>query len=116
MDGHLWRVTQEFDYVLEWGHVERGVIHVPVGFITDFASIPRALWDILPPTGVYGKAAVIHDYLYDNGGVVPGCPTFTKAAADKTFYYAMGVLGVGKVERWLMWKAVSAFGRGAFKS
>jgi len=39
------------------------IITVPVGFITDFASIPQIFWNILPPFGPYGKAAVIHDAL-----------------------------------------------------
>jgi hypothetical protein len=39
-------------------------IRVPVGFVTDFASIPRAFWSILRPDGLYSYAAIIHDYLY----------------------------------------------------
>lgn len=39
-------------------------IRVPVGFVTDFASIPRVLWSVLPPDGQYAYAAVVHDYLY----------------------------------------------------
>nr|WP_246752119.1 DUF1353 domain-containing protein [Bradyrhizobium diazoefficiens] len=37
---------------------------VPVGFVTDFASIPRAFWSLLRPDGIYAYAAVIHDWLY----------------------------------------------------
>jgi hypothetical protein len=40
------------------------VIVVPAGFVTDFASTPRAIWAVLPPFGTYQKASVIHDYLY----------------------------------------------------
>lgn len=47
------------------------IIRVPAGFVTDFASIPRAFWVVLPPTGKYGKAAVVHDYLYVMGGIIP---------------------------------------------
>src|SRR5262245_22776830 len=39
-------------------------IVVPDGFVTDFASIPRAFWTIYPRTGRYQWAAVVHDYLY----------------------------------------------------
>jgi hypothetical protein len=39
-------------------------VNVPPGFITDFASIPRAFWSFLPPDGHYAYAAVVHDYLY----------------------------------------------------
>jgi len=37
---------------------------VPIGFVTDFASIPRVLWSLLPSDGPYVYAAVVHDYLY----------------------------------------------------
>jgi Protein of unknown function (DUF1353) len=39
-------------------------VTVPRGFETDFASIPRFLWQLLPQWGLYGWAAVVHDYLY----------------------------------------------------
>lgn len=39
-------------------------VRVPVGFVTDFASIPRVFWSVLPPDGLYSYAAIIHDYLY----------------------------------------------------
>ena len=116
IDGRKWRVATAFDFLVECG--EKCLIRpitVPAGFVTDFASIPRAFWTILPPTGKYGKAAVIHDYLYVMGGDLPP-DKFTKADADRIFYEAMGVLGVGSVTRYVMWKAVSAFGRGAFKT
>lgn len=39
-------------------------VRVPIGFVTDFASIPRVFWSSLRPDGLYAYAAVIHDYLY----------------------------------------------------
>jgi hypothetical protein len=39
-------------------------VDVPAGFVTDFASIPRVFWSLLPTDGDYAYAAVIHDYLY----------------------------------------------------
>ena len=118
-DGRTWKVTQEFDYALSWcptpnvADKTEPIIRVPAGFVTDFASIPRAFWTILPPTGKYGKAAVVHDFLYVKGGILPP-DRFTKNDADRIFYEAMGVLGVNQFVRWTMWKAVSAFGKGAF--
>ena len=37
---------------------------VPVGFVTDFASIPQVFWSVLRPDGEYTYAAIIHDFLY----------------------------------------------------
>jgi len=98
-DAKRWRVNRGFTYVANDGQE----IHVPTGFITDFASIPdlvpvgailmlcgalllwwhpwawliTAAWivevvgfilvwlsDRLRPWGIYGKAAVIHDWIY----------------------------------------------------
>lgn len=55
---------------------------VPSGFVTDFASIPRVFWSLLPPDGTYTYAAIIHDYLYwSQAG--------TRADADLVLKYAM---------------------------
>lgn len=42
---------------------------IPEGFRTDFASVPRAFWGIIPPIGRYSKACVVHDWLIDNIGL-----------------------------------------------
>jgi hypothetical protein len=39
-------------------------VTVPIGFVTDFASIPRAFWSLLRPDGNYTYPAIIHDFLY----------------------------------------------------
>lgn len=90
---------QEFKYVGNDGVVYR----VPKGFITDFASIPKYLHIFFSPIGLYGKAAVLHDYLYSSKVV-------TKEKADRLFREAMFVL---KVPRWKMetfYIAVKYFG------
>jgi hypothetical protein len=68
LDGRFYKVTAPFNYAV--GYPDgKTIVHVPAGFITDFASIPRVLWSFIPPTGFYGKAAVIHDFLYLNGNI-----------------------------------------------
>lgn len=105
-DGHSWALTSPFQY-----HVGKFpsefVIDIPQGFVTDFASVPRLLWALIPPTGKYGKAAVIHDFMYTYA-------IGSKALADYVFLEAMTVLQVGKVKRELMYQAVRLFGRGAY--
>ena len=59
IDGRDWKVAAPFTYFTREGHG----IDVHAGFVTDFASVPRFFWRVLPPTGPYGKAAVIHDRL-----------------------------------------------------
>lgn len=43
-----------------------GLIRVPAGYITDFASVPPLLWGLFPPIGRHCRASVLHDYWYDN--------------------------------------------------
>ncbi|EJI2433989.1 DUF1353 domain-containing protein, partial [Salmonella enterica] len=83
------------------------VIEVPAGFVTDLASVPRIFWTILPPDGKYAKAAIIHDYLYDNA-------LRTKKEADLIFLDGMTVLGVPRLKRKVMYWAVRWFGRGKY--
>ena len=116
IDGRKWRLIRDFDYHL--GTPEGAeYIRVPEEFITDFASVPRFLWRVLPPTGEYGKAAVIHDYLYQYRYVVSWpSPTskvlrlVDRAEADRTFLEGMEVLGVGRFTRWTMYAGVRAGG------
>lgn len=90
--------------------VEQGHITVPEGFLTDFASIPRLLWNLLPPTEPdYSAAALVHDYLYESHEA-------DFRTANTIFYEAMRVQGTGRVKAWCMWAAVSLFGRGAYVS
>lgn len=38
------------------------VIVIPSDFQTDLATIPRIFWAVLPPNGVYERAATLHDF------------------------------------------------------
>ncbi|ECE6803540.1 phage tail protein [Salmonella enterica subsp. diarizonae] len=106
MIGHYnWRVYEPFAFYLS--DDESDVIEVPAGFITDLATVPRVFWILLPPDGKYAKAAIIHDYLYDNA-------LRTKKEADRIFLDGMTVLGVPKWKRTVMYYAVKLFGRGNY--
>jgi hypothetical protein len=101
-DDGSWTVNQKFIYHI--GGSESGMaVEVPIGFVTDFASIPRIFWRVLPPTGTYGKAAVVHDFLYAS-------QAGTREWADAVFLEAMGVLKVPAWKKHVMHKAVRLFG------
>ena len=85
------------------------IIVVPAGFVADFASTPRALWSVLPPTGRYQLAAVVHDFLYWD----QGC---TREQADAIFRVAMSESNVKPTERDVMWQAVRRFGQSAWNA
>jgi len=101
LDGLRWELVEAFEY---YTADKEHLIKVPKGFITDFASIPRIFWTVIgQPTGRYGKAAVIHDYLYFT-------QRFTRKYADFVFVEAMGILGVSWWKRRSMWLSVRIFG------
>lgn len=106
LDGRRWRLLQSFDFASQT--LER-IVRVPTGFETDFASIPRVLWPIFPPTGPYGKAALVHDALYRTFGLC------SRADADRTLLEAMEALGVNWFTRWTMYTAVRAGGHRSYK-
>ncbi|EBD5548504.1 DUF1353 domain-containing protein [Salmonella enterica] len=106
MLGHYnWRVYEPFAFYLSDDNSD--VIEVPAGFVTDLATVPRVFWSVMPPDGKYAKAAIIHDYLYDNA-------LRTKKKADLIFLDGMAVLGVPKWKRIVMYLAVRIFGRGNY--
>lgn len=88
-------------------------IVVPKGFVTDFASVPKGLWNIFPPFGPWAPAAVVHDYLYKTKGAYG---FYTRKQADKIFKEAMEVVGVPQWKRELMYNAVRTFGGGGWGS
>lgn len=89
MDGRNWKIAAPFDYAVGAPNGAT-IVHVPVGFVTDFASIPRLFWNILPPTGWYGAAAVVHDYCYRYGRI--GALVIDRLYADDVLNEAMCVL------------------------
>ena len=98
------------------------VFTVPTGFITDLASTPRLLWNVIAPFDV-ARAAIVHDLLYktirsyrwSKGANEEDKELIQKAkkASDKVFLLAMKDSDP-RVSKWKMycaWKAVDLFGR-----
>lgn len=84
-------------------------VTVPVGFVTDFASIPRIFWSALPPDGTYTYAAIIHDYLY---WIQP--PNVTREQADQIFKRVMEDFDIDTVTTTAIYSAVRAGGWAAW--
>ena len=97
-DGHEYMLTKHF-----YATIEKQKFIVPSGFVTDFASVPRGLWNIFPPHGKYSKAAVLHDYLYR-------CSVLSRKRCDEIFLTCMEVLGVPYMQRYAMYWGVRMFG------
>ena len=97
-------------------------ITVSSGFITDLASTPRILWNVIAPFDV-ARAAIVHDLLYKairkyrwtKGALDEDKELIANAkkASDKVFLLAMKDASP-KVSGWKIysaWKAVDLFGR-----
>ena len=70
-------------------------ISVPKGFVTDLASVPRVVWNIVAPWDI-ARAAIIHDLLYKKirlyragGGDDNQLIKKAKDASDNVFLMAM---------------------------
>jgi len=98
-DGRHWTVLQELHYLTAAGEM----IVIPAGYVTDFATIPRFLWWLLPPTGRYEYAALVHDRLY-------GMHNRQRLECDRLFLAAMKASGVVFWQRWAIYWGVRAGG------
>tara|TARA_B100000424_G_scaffold107495_1_gene80863 strand:+ start:2066 stop:2551 length:486 start_codon:yes stop_codon:yes gene_type:complete len=98
-------------------------ITVPTGFVTDLASVPRAMWWLIAPFDV-ARAAIVHDILYkgirqyrwkmkdkEDKELIKKA----KKAADRVFLLAMNDANprVAGWKKYCSWKAVDLFGNGS---
>lgn len=113
VDGKFWILLSPFTYYVDMAGEE--VVFVAAGFKTDFASIPHWAWSFIGhPAGRYGKAAVVHDWLYQNpdDGV---SDDRSRRRCDQIFLEGMKVLGVGWLTRTVMYTAVRIGGSKPWK-
>jgi hypothetical protein len=110
-DLDCWWVERSFEYTTEL--LDRGLtkLYIPGGWHTDLASVPVwARW-LIPRSGKYNQAAVLHDWIYRSGGIMRDengdiiC-ILSRKQADQLFYEAMKLLKVPKWKRKVMYRAV----------
>jgi hypothetical protein len=106
-DGH-WEMLADLRFA---SAICRCMFVVPTGFVTDYASVPRAPLTYLLFGGRGNSAAVVHDYLYQIH--IPGVD---KPRADLVFREALTALGYNAATCWTMYKAVDLFGAKAYES
>lgn len=92
----LWKLTLPLIYQSD---VADNTFVVPVGFITDLASVPRIPIAYFLAGGTSNEASVIHDWLYTTQPV-------SRAVADSVLREASAVTGVPGWRRWIMWAGV----------
>lgn len=105
-----WRVMQSFKYYVGSIDSEQWV-DVPRGYLMDGASVPRILWNIIPPWGAYGAATIVHDILCEYLQLtVEGTPCkISRKQADDILLEAMTVLDVNETDRDIISRSVNAY-------
>jgi len=103
-DGKSWVILREFKYHVGTEN-SNDIVVASKGFVTDFTSVPRLFWLVIPRWGKYGNAAVIHDWLYWEQS-----DRRDRRISDSIFWEAMGNLGVNEWKRKIIYYAVRWFG------
>ena len=106
VDDKYWEVLEDYFY-----ETSIGIIKVPKGFKTDYASVPKIFRNIINTYGKHGRGAVIHDWLYS----IKCNIKITREYADKIFLEIMAEWGVGVIKRNLMYRMVRMFGASHFR-
>ncbi len=110
-DRQLYQLLEEFRYVSP----VFGEIIVPACFTTDFASIPRPVWNLLDPEDpVILFASVVHDYLYTRRGDLGlgSRVTYNRQQADQVLREAMNACGANAFQSSAVYYAVRLGGGG----
>jgi Protein of unknown function (DUF1353) len=141
---HEWEMCEPMTYrLVDLDDAE--FVTVTPTFTTDFASVPRPFWFFIAPWGRHGRAAIVHDFVYQGGAVTNLLKPVdkrmrrpSKRESDRIFRQAMAVLdekilkqsklwsgrlkplvglrlALAAPRRWLMWAAVAIFGHWAYK-
>ena len=105
VDGRDFTLLRQIGYRSK-DHAEPFVVPADLTtFSTDLASVPRVLTWLVPKSGDFLPAVVLHDALVDDVHYLG--PRIDRAQADLVFRTAMIELGTGRVRAWLMWSAVT---------
>ena len=103
-DGVNWRLESPLVYYRGGG---AEIIVVPSGFVTDFASVPRIAWALVPHEGKYDSAACLHDYLYRTH-------RYSQRVCDALLQEAMRSSGVPAWQVFVIYWGVHLFGHWAY--
>jgi hypothetical protein len=104
-DGKTWVIMRGFGY-MHGPPDAQNAIDIPIGFQTDFASVPWIFQWLIPKWGKYGNAAIVHDWLYWNQS-----SQYPREVSDGVFLEAMGIMRVDVFRKHVIYIAVRLMGR-----
>lgn len=119
VDAVRWKLLDDF----QWQGSQGDVFIIPAGAYTDFATVPWWTQSLIPKTGTWTKAAVVHDKMCDDlnahhkafqawwssmQGVVkpPEKPLFSSVDTDAIFRKNARAEGTGWIRGELLWLGV----------
>lgn len=103
-DPGQWILAKPFFY---WNGEK--LVEIPVGFVFDFASVPKIFWNIISPTCLGDAGPLKHDWKYKNG-------ITTRAAVDAEFLSEMIADRIPTWKRYAAYFLVRLFGAGNWDS
>jgi hypothetical protein len=103
----MWAVLKPISWKPNEADSKIAPVDVPIGFVTDFASIPRAFYSLLRPDGEYTYPAVLHDYLY-------WTQQRSREESDNILRLAMVDFQIATVTLQTIYRAVRVFGQSAW--
>lgn len=104
--------TTRFEVVVPCRFWHLGKVYeIPAGFKTDFASVPRSLWSIIPPHGLATVPSIKHDYIYINRvGEAEFGRYAARLAGDNVFHFDLLLEGMSETQAKLMHDTVRTHG------
>jgi len=106
-----------YDFTYNWKGLDDSAVKITVkkGFVTDFASIPQPFHSFLSKLGLYTKASIPHDAIYQKHYIATDTSgqhyyIFDRYQADVVFRDAMRDWGVKEWKVKLMYAGVRMFG------
>ncbi len=110
-----WVTKKAFTYYVNYKNSNLSVT-IPIGFLSDGASVPFVIRGLIPAMGAHSQAAVLHDYLCETYKVkkTKSDGTFeyinvNRAEIDSIFYEALSVVKFPKWKILLIRLGVDAY-------
>lgn len=94
-----WEVTEDCEVI----HITGQIFIIPAGYYSDFASVPRVFWSVIPPQGKSAPASIVHDYMYEN--------QITDRLLTDFFFFRNLLQAVPEWQAVTMFSIVRAFGK-----
>jgi len=108
----FWRVMAPLSFFFTWKGVAYSV-DIPMGYLTDGASVPKPFHPLVGPWGSHGPAAIAHDIMCEYLKIWDISRTrmvdISRKDADDIFNEIMKVCGVDDEKRALIYAAVRTY-------